>query len=79
MSLNHSSKASQSPITLRKKHKLSQKRLYALIYNQTTDSDIENSDQTPFDFSDLRTAKKKEELLLWIHFYNNNYLLSSLT
>jgi hypothetical protein len=69
MPLKPSSKASQSPITLRKKHKLSQKRLDALIYNQNTDSDLQNSDQTTFDISDLRTAKEKEELLLWVHLY----------
>ena len=59
-------KVHESSITLRKKSKLSQKRLDALIHVPNVNIMLENLDQAPLDLSDSRTEAKRQELLLWV-------------
>ena len=69
-------KADESSITPRKKNKLSQKRLNALIHIPNINTKLENLEQTPLDLSDLRTGVKRQELLLWIYSYQHSIIIS---
>ena len=64
-------KVDEGSVTPRKKSKLSQKRLDALIPNINTK--LENLEQTPLDLSDSRTEGKRQELLLWV--YSHQHLI----
>ena len=57
-------KVDENSITPRKKGKLSQKRLDALIHVPNVDTKLENLDQIPLNLSDSRTEAKRQELLL---------------
>src|ERR1700689_489844 len=59
-------KVNEDSVTPRKKSKLSQKRLDALIHIPSTNIKFENLDQAPLDLSDSRTEIKRQELLLWV-------------
>ena len=65
-------KVDEGSVTPRKKSKLSQKRLDALIPNINTK--LENLEQTPLDLSDSRTEGKRQELLLWV--YSHQHLIA---
>ena len=64
-------KVDEGSVTPRKKSKLSQKRLDALIPNINTK--LENLEQTPLDLSDSRTEGKRQQLLLWV--YSHQHLI----
>jgi len=67
-------KVDEGSVTPRKKSKLSQKRLDALIHIPNINTKLENLEQTPLDLSDSRTEGKRQELLLWE--YSHQHLIA---
>lgn len=63
-------------MTPRKKDKLSQKRLNALIHIPNIDTKLENLEQTPFDPFDSRTEARRQELLLWVYSHQHSISIS---
>ena len=65
----HSLEDSEPPMTPKKRgKKLSQRRLEILhAKNQGQNKDLENSDHTMSNISDLRMEKDKGALLLWVY------------
>jgi len=57
-------KTTLSPMSDRKRGKLSHKRLQSLI--KGSDSNLENYEQTSKNSSDLRTEQERTALLLWV-------------
>ena len=65
--------ATDSPVSSRKKGKLSTKRLISMINsNKGVDIGLESNEKIDVDSIDLRTDKDRAGLLLWVCFLDPN-------